>query len=350
MSDSATQAGLNLTIVGETNIQERSRPQDAFRHVIDVLGQADVLVGHMEGLLYPPSRDPQRPDAPYKLGWRHSDPAAIDAFRAAGFKAVSCASNVAFGTEPVLNTVARLDRAGIAHSGIGKNLTVARLPALFECRGVRFGLQSYTSVYWPVGLAAEEGVPGAATLKAGTSYQPGPRALEMPGAPPIVVTRTDPGALQTLRTDLRALRRRVDIAIASFHWGVSSQDFTVDYQRELAHAAVDAGADIVLGHHPHVVQAMECRKGKPIFYSLGNFAFDWWKMRGRHLDGIVLRCVVEGAKIRRIAMLPSRRDTDNDIAWVAPDGADGRRILDRIKTLSEQEFGAFPGTVFTLPE
>lgn len=340
---------LNLTIVGETNIQERDDPRDALRHVGDVLKEADVLVGHLEGMLHPPSADPQHPDAAYKIGWRHSDPITVDALKDAGFAAVNCASNVSCGADPVLSTIAHLDAAGIVHSGIGRNRAEARRPALFERDGVRFGMVGYTCVYWKHHVEATDETPGAATVKVHTSYQPGRRALEMPGAPPVVVTQTDPEALAALRADIGATRDKVDLLIASFHWGISSQDRTVDYQREIAHAAIDAGADIVLGHHPHVIQAMEIWNGRPIFYSLGNFAFDWWKMRERNLEGIALRCRVEKGKIRHITMLPSQRNQDNDVEWVDPKAPVGSRILSRIKALSEQEFGVFPGTFVDFP-
>lgn len=348
MTDIGRISSLNLVVVGETNIQERPCPQDALRNVADVLRDADVLIGHMEGMLSPPSQDPMRPDAPYKVGWRHSDPSSVEAFRDAGFAAVNCASNVACGVEAVLDTIKHLDEAGITHCGIGRNRDEAHAPAIFEKKGVKFGMLGYTSVYWPQFVEAGDCTPGAATMKAHTCYQPGRRALEMPGAQPVVETRTDSAALSRLREDILQARDKVDVLVASFHWGISNQDATVDYQREIAHAAVDAGADMVLGHHPHVIQAMEIRNGKPIFYSLGNFAFDWWKMRDRNQDGIVLKCQVDNGGIRQITMLASRRNSDNDVEWVDPKGAEGKLILNRIKELSEREFGTFPGPSFDL--
>ena len=76
------------------------------------------------------------------------------------------------------------------------------------------------------------------------------------------------------------------------HWGVSSSDEAIDYQREIGRAAVEAGADLVMGHHPHRVQEIEVVGRHPIFYSMGNFAFDWQAMAGRDLDGVLVRCRV----------------------------------------------------------
>jgi len=343
MDTNRTDQKLNLVVVGETNIQERTDPAEAFQHVAHELKGADALIGHMEGLLFPPSSDPQKPDASYKPGWRHSSPESIEAFKSVGFSAVTCASNVATGVDPVLNTIECLKKADIAFSGIGVNKEEAHKAALFESKGVRFGLLGYTSVYWQHAVAADDIKPGASTVKAETSYKPDRRALEMPGAPPVIVTKVDADALNTLTSDIKRYRDKVDILITSFHWGLSSQDYTVEYQREIAHASIEAGADMVLGHHPHVIQAMEIYKGSPVFYSLGNFAFDWWKMRERNLDGLALKCEISNKRISKILLKPSHRNTENDVSWVAEDDPHYQNILDRIEKLSIEEFDSYPG-------
>nr|WP_276519555.1 CapA family protein [Bradyrhizobium elkanii] len=101
-------------------------------------------------------------------------------------------------------------------------------------------------------------------------------------------------------------------------------------------AAIDVGADMVFGHHPHVVQAGEIYQGKPIFYSLGNFAFDWDVMRGRHLDGLALRCLIAGKKITEIELLPVRRNEHNDICVHSADTGAGKDILGRFEQLSRK--------------
>lgn len=271
---------ITLILVGETNIQGRDNPAAAFGHVMPILKSADVLFGHLEGPLTVPSSDPALPDIPHKEGWRHSDPRMVAAFSAAGFAAVGLASNVMYGPRAVLDTVGTLDRAGIGHCGAGRSAEAARQPAMVTSRGVRLGFLSYTSVFWPVGHAAGPHTPGVSTVRAHTAYQPGRRALEMPGSPPTVVTWADPDELQAMRADIGALREQVDIVVASFHWGISSSRQTIDYQREIGRAAVLAGADLVMGHHTHCPQGIEVVGGRPIVYGTGNFAFDWPKMRG----------------------------------------------------------------------
>lgn len=323
---------VSLLLVGDTNVQYRENPASAFAHVLPTLNAADVLFGHLEGPFRSREADPSEPDIPHKLRWTHSDPTMVDGLVAAGFAAVSCASNVTYGKGVVESTLQTLDAAGIAHCGVGRNLHDARQPAVIERKGVRFGFLSYTSVFWPYQHAAGPQSPGVATLKATTAYQPGRRALEMPGAPPIIVTTPDPEELAAMERDVHALRERVDIVVLSCHWGVSSSPEPADYQRVLARKAIEAGADLVMGHHPHVLQPIEIFRGKPIFYSLGNFAFDWEKMRGRNRDGLLLRCLIRDGRLERVSFVPLRRDEDNLIAIQHP-SREGREIVEQVRTL-----------------
>lgn len=325
---------VTLLLAGDTNLQDRRDPADAFRHVLPTLRAADALFGQLEGPLSPPSDDPAAPDIPHKAGWRHSDPAMVAGLTAAGFAAVGCASNVTYGARAILTSLATLDAAGIAHCGAGRTLLEARQPAIVERRGVRLGFLSYTSVFWPVGHAAGPDRPGVATVRATTAYQPHPRTLEMPGAPPLVVTAPDAGELAALVEDVRRLRERADVVVVSCHWGVSGSDEIADYQRAVGRAAIAAGADLVIGHHPHVLQAIEVWRGRPIFYSLGNFAFDWAKMRGRHLDGLLVRCLIRDRRPARVSFVPARRDGENSIALLDPAAGAGREIVERVRDLS----------------
>ncbi|NLS75060.1 CapA family protein [Bradyrhizobium brasilense] len=325
-----------LLILGDTNIQNREDPFSAFVNVRDMLTSADVLFGQLEGPLAEPSIDPARPDIPHQKGWRHSGAKVGPALKKAGYVGVSCASNVAYPARAAVASVKALDSAGILHCGVGETLAEARKPVIIEKNGVRFGFLSYTSVFWPSNHAASANSPGCATIKAHAAYEPGPRALEMPGAEPITHTFADADELEAMRDDVRALRTKVDLVILSCHWGVSSKEEPVAYQREIARAAIDVGADMVFGHHPHVVQAGEIYQGKPIFYSLGNFAFDWDVMRGRHLDGLALRCLIAGKKITEIELLPVRRNEHNDICVHSADTGAGKDILGRFEQLSRK--------------
>lgn len=331
-----TSNALTLVLVGEINLQNRSDPAAAFEYVMPKLKSADVLFGHLEGPLTAPSLDPEVPDIPHKNRWRHSHPSMVTGLQAAGFAAMSFASNVTYGRRAVLDTVATLDAANIKHCGGGKNLEEARRPALLEKAGVKFGFLSYTSVFWPVGHAASLDAPGVATIKATTAYQPGPRVLEMPGAPPVIVTTPDPVEFEAMKRDVKNLRDQVDILVVSCHWGVSGSHQVQDYQRAVGQAAITAGADIVIGHHPHVIQGIELWKGRPIFYSMGNFAFDWEAMRGRHLDGLLVTCGITDRRLDSVSLVPVRRNSSNTVELLDPAGVEGRRIAEQVATLSAE--------------
>ena len=328
-----------LLLVGDTNLQNRDHPAEAFSRVLPTLRAADVLFGHLEGLLTPPSTDPTVPDIPYKSGWRHSDPAMVQGLTAAGFAAVSCASNVTYGPNAILDSLATLERAGIASCGAGRNLEEAHRPAVVRRNGLNFGFLSYTSVFWPVGHAAGPATPGVATIKATSAYQPHPRTLEMPGVPPTVITNPDEQQLQRMTESVRRLRERVDVVVVSCHWGVSESHQVTDYQRIIGRAAIDAGADVVIGHHPHVLQAAEVWHHRPIFYSLGNFAFDWDRkdMLARK-DGLLVRCVVQHKRLAQVSFVPARRNSDNLVELLRPDDGIGLEMAEQVRSLSA-EFG-----------
>ncbi|MGL5113773.1 MAG: CapA family protein, partial [Beijerinckiaceae bacterium] len=140
--------------------------------------------------------------------------------------------------------------------------------------------------------------------------------------------------LAAMEADVRALKARVDVVILSCHWGISSSHHTVEYQRMIARAAFAAGADLVFGHHPHVIQGAEIIAGKPVFYSLGNFAFDWEVMKGRHPEGLVIDVVLADGRIAGVTVLPVARNADNDIAPAAMDSAMGKAITADFMQLS----------------
>src|SRR5262249_59210874 len=103
--------------------------------------------------------------------------------------------------------------------------------------------------------------------KAGPEIPPPNR----PGVPPEIVTWADAGYLRAFTDDIVALTSHADIVVASCHWGLGQE--VLDYMTQIAHAAIDAGAHVVMGHGPHYSLPVEVYKGRPIFYGLGSFAF-----------------------------------------------------------------------------
>jgi poly-gamma-glutamate capsule biosynthesis protein CapA/YwtB (metallophosphatase superfamily) len=115
--------------------------------------------------------------------------------------------------------------------------------------------------------------------------------MNRPGIPPIVVTWPDRAYLKAFAGDVAALRKETDFVIASCHWGLGEE--VLDYMTEIAHAAIDAGADIVIGHGPHYSLAVETYKEKPIFYGLGSFSFHTGHGGRRHGDWIGMMARIE---------------------------------------------------------
>ena len=155
--------------------------------------------------------------------------------------------------------------------GVGKDIEEARKPVIVERNGIRIAFLGYCTVL-PKGYDAAPGVPGCTPLRAKTFYE---QIDWQAGTPPKIVTYTEERDLQAMIDDVKKVRQIADIVIVSMHWGVHfAPEIIAMYQREAGHAAIDAGADLILGHHAHILKGVEVYKNKVIFHSLGNFAFD----------------------------------------------------------------------------
>jgi poly-gamma-glutamate synthesis protein (capsule biosynthesis protein) len=215
-----------------------------------------------------------------------------------GIAAVGLANNVNYGNAAILGSIARLDRLGIAHTGAGADLGAARAPAIVERGRLRVGFVQRSSVYWPTNHEATERGCGIAVIRGHTAYQvpahktrPEVPPMNRPGVPPIIVTWADKTYLAGFGEDIAALRKTADIVVASCHWGLGEE--VLDYMTEIAHAAIDVGADIVVGHGPHYSLPIEVYRGKPIFYGLGSFSFHTGHGGRRHGDWIGMMTQVE---------------------------------------------------------
>jgi poly-gamma-glutamate capsule biosynthesis protein CapA/YwtB (metallophosphatase superfamily) len=316
---------LTLDLVGDINLKRdlQLRAERAFEHVDQELQRADVRMGNLEGAFFDPSVQLE-----YKPGWFHLEPEMASALEGR-FDALGCANNV-HHAEAIPSSIAILDRLGICHAGAGCDDVEARAPAIFTRGGTRIGLLSFTSVFWPIGHAAGARAPGVATIKAHAAYEPNPRAVEMPGVPPIIRSWPDPGELERAEAAVRSLRSRVDCLVVYCHWGVTGSNDPTEYQRTIGHALVDAGADIVAGSHPHQAQPVERYHDRLIFYSLGNFIFGWQLHRAATRDGLLARVSVVDGKPTRCALLPVQRTAEDQAAILDAREGDGARIFDII--------------------
>jgi poly-gamma-glutamate synthesis protein (capsule biosynthesis protein) len=139
--------------------------------------------------------------------------------------------------------------------------------------------------------------------------------------PPIIHTVADPEDVAAMQDDVRAAKKQADVVVVSWHWGVSptggGTGELVGYQVEMGHAAIDAGADLVVGHHPHLVQPIEVYKGKVIFYCLANLVHD---LSPHHRDKatILARCRIRDRQIREVSFVPGWISAENQPRYMKP--------------------------------
>ncbi len=175
-------------------------------------------------------------------------PSMAKALAAAGIDLVTMGNNhsVDYGQVALADTIKRLEKAGVKVVGAGLDDKDAWTPAIIETPGgATIGFLAWSDVLWP-----------------------GYRATSQPG---VAEGRTD---LPRVKAAIRALAKKVDYVVVGFHWGLEYQHYPWEAQTSEAHAAIDAGADLVIGHHPHVLQGFEAYKGRLIAYSLGDLVFD----------------------------------------------------------------------------
>jgi poly-gamma-glutamate synthesis protein (capsule biosynthesis protein) len=194
-----------------------------------------------------------------------ADPDNLDALARAGVSVVSLAGNhiADCGAQGIEDTLARLQQLGIAHTGAGADLAAASRPARVERRGHRVCLLSYNCV------GPEAAWAGA--HRAGCNFLRMDTSDGRPVAPAAPLVAASAEALERLRSDIANARAGADLLIVGLHKGIVHTPATLaPYERPLAEAALDAGADIVVGHHAHILRGVELRNGLPLFHGLGN--------------------------------------------------------------------------------
>jgi poly-gamma-glutamate synthesis protein (capsule biosynthesis protein) len=324
----------SLILVGDVNLMNVEDAGVPFARVGDTLRSADLVFANLECLLYEP---PDGHTVEHE-GFFADPEIAGEALQTAGIATVGLANNVNYGAAAIFGSIARLDRLGIRHAGAGADLASARAPAIVERGGLRVGFLQRSSVYWPTNHEASERGCGIAVIRGHTAYQvpahktrPEIPPMNRPGVPPIVVTWADRDYLAAFAEDIAALRRDADIVVASCHWGLGEE--VLDYMREIVHAAIEAGADIVIGHGPHYSLPVEVYRGKPIFYGLGSFSFHTGHGGRRHGDWIGMMAQVEAGQSRigeaRFRFVRHNAANETVLCPLADEGAALDRIIER---------------------
>jgi poly-gamma-glutamate synthesis protein (capsule biosynthesis protein) len=221
------------------------------------LKDADIAFGNLEGSVA---------TGGHNAGSRfsfHMDPKSLGALKDAGFDIVSFANNHVgdWSTVAFNESLAHLRENGILYAGAGENYTDATTPRIITIRGMKIGFLAATDV--------------------------GPNWLAATATKPGILLASDPH----LADIVAAAKQQVDILVIAFHWGNEYSPANA-HQKKLAHAVVDAGADIVYGAHPHVMERVEDYNGKPIFYSLGNFIFDQY-FSANTMHGMVATVLID---------------------------------------------------------
>ena len=250
---------LDLVFLGDI-ILDVPDPDHWIGGIAGVTRAADVAIGHLE---VPHTRrgielvgDVPAPGA---------DPDHLAALARAGIDAVSMAGNhiADCGAEGIADTCAELDRLGIAHAGAGATLAEAKRPAWIERDGRRVVLLSYNCVGPEVSWATDD--------RAGSAYVAVRATDGGPSRPQADLVEIDPVSCAAMAADIAAVRGPGTLVVVALHKGITHRPADLaPYERPLAHAAVDAGTDVVVGHHAHILRGIEIYRGRPIYHGLGN--------------------------------------------------------------------------------
>jgi len=280
-------------------------PAYYFSGVRDLFESADISFCNLESTLFAYG-SPIRPGTGFHL--RSQPEKMIPILEYLGMNVVSLGNNHMddFGAESLVETKRFLLEQGFTAFGVGETAGEARKPAFASPGGARVAFLGYTT------NTADDGV--------------------SPDIGSVIATEDSPGsnyyALERIREDIDGIRNDADILCVSLHWGYEYFRYPSPKQIDLAHAIIDAGADIIIGHHPHCVQGIEHYGGGLILYSLGNFFFfNYHKRLGHPLYGNGFAAAVCDISLggTTITMIPGEMGEDNRL-----------RILERRDEFDEQ--------------
>lgn len=297
-------------------------PLYPFEHVHRFLASSDILFGNLESPLT--SCVTRSPDVPSGLALRCA-PERAEALKAAGFSVLCLANNhiLNFGESGLKETIAVLDRAGIRHVGAGFTKLEAEEPAILESKGMRVAFLAFTDSYPP-----GPGRPGCAQMDQDTAV-----------------------------CAVRKVRNSADIVVVSLHAGIDFVQYPTRQMIDVSRAAAAAGADIVVGHHPHQIHGIERPGGKVIAYSLGDFVFDHADVAlrsaaylrtapnfiddkplpvsdTRTFESLILEVRVENKAITAVSTIPAKYGEDFQPSILR--GPEADNILARLGSLSAQ--------------
>ena len=288
---------------------DKNGGESAMANIAEHLAAADVTISNLESPLSDDESEPIIDKDVYIIG----RPSAIESMKNSDITMVSLANNhIMDYTGPALeDTLDALDDAGILHAGAGMTEDEASEIAEMTVNGASIALLSWTDII-PNFFLAHNNEPGVVTAR-----------LDMDGA----------------CRRVREAKATHDIVIVAMHWGVEYEDYITDYlQSEPAHKLVDAGADVILGNHPHVMQGVEFYKGALIAYAHGNCVF-WQKYDHTH-ESILLDFDITQDGISNVIVTPLYLDDKYGIPDFATD-SQAKQTLSRLEEISQGMNTAF---------
>lgn len=295
---------LSVLAVGDIMLGERTSSvirdhgsDYPFAAVLPLLRRSGIVFGNLEG---PFARKAAKTERTFSY---RVHPQLATALARANVNVVTLANNhlTDCGRAGVLETLEALSLAGVAVVGAAENEDDSHRPVIRLAGRWRVGLLGY---YWNRRTAATNELPGS--------------AMDSP---------------EHLRRDIEALRRQVDRVVVAFHWGVPYEREPLPEDREKARFAVDCGADVVIGHHPHIIQPIEVYRGCPIVYSVGNFTFGSGNSRA---EGLMagFRFGEAETEVRFYAIYVKNRDIRVNYQPKVLRGAASWRILEHLTKMS----------------
>jgi len=342
---------VRIRAVGDIRV-DRPDPDSLMALVAPTLNDADITFGQLEA-----SYSTRGQIAVNLTPGFRADPKNVPAIGRAGFKVISVASNHShdYGHEAFLDTIQHLRDNGMRVIGGGKDIEDARKPAIFDVKGTKIAFLACNSILQP-GYEARRKRPGMVPLRVKTFYE---QLDWQAGTPPKIWTIPNPDDVTALLDDIKKAKQQADLVFVAMHWGVHYMvGHVAMYQYEVGHKVLDAGADVILGHHPHNLNTIEMYKGKPIFYSLGNFAFDY-RTPTEYADDpymiaqkelykslldtdpsyqatqypavsratMIANFYVSGGKIEKLTFLPAMANVDGQPEIVSPSSKEGKQVI-----------------------
>lgn len=267
--------------------------------VQELLSQADIAIGNLECAV---SERGERVNKTYTF---RADPAVIEGLQYAGFDVLSLANNHTgdFGDDALLDTLDALHDAGMVTIGAGRTITEAHEAKFLDMDGLRLAFLAYNQIY-PPSFAATATSPGSAFMSE-----------------------------ERMVADVQAARQLADVVIVACHWGIEYSSYPDASQRRLARLLADAGASLILGHHPHVVQGLEYHQDALTAYSLGNFVF-YHGPTAETVETVIMECVVDSSGVKMVRLVPvAIRDHQPNV--LSPE--EGARVLERIMRVTREQ-------------